>query len=410
MDSLRYWVLEMHVDGFRFDLASALARELHDVDRLSAFFDVINQDPVLSQVKLIAEPWDLGEGGYQVGNFPRAGPSGTGSTATRSAATGRATRGRSAELGYRLTGSSDLYEPERPPARTRASTSSPRTTASPSPTSSATTPSTTRPTARTTSDGADDNAVVELRRRGADRTIPRSSTLRQRQMRNFLATLLAVAGYPDALRRATRSRARSPATTTPTARTTRSRGSRGRSRPAARRRLEFTRSLIRLRLRNPVFHRRTFFQGRRIHGSAAKDLSWFRPDGKEMTEEEWANGFNRCLGLRLVGDAIEEVDDMGERIVGDTFLVLLNAHHEAIPFILPAHEARVRWEPVLDTHAGDAPDSAPHPRAGDPYDLLGRSLAVLRLRLATTTASAQGTRLRAVRPPPPPCPERGATS
>src|SRR5205814_1349951 len=119
----------------------------------------------------------------------------------------------------------------------------------------------------------------------------------------------------------------------------------------ATRQLEFVRRLIRLRLEHPVFHRRTFFQGRRILGSMAKDLSWFRPDGKEMTEEDWSHPLNRCVGLRLAGDAIEEVDDMGEPIVGDTFLVLLNAAAETVPFILPAHEPRVRWHPVLDTRA-----------------------------------------------------------
>jgi len=149
------------------------------------------------------------------------------------------------------------------------------------------------------------------------------------------------------------------------------------------RQLEFTRQLIRLRLDNPVFHRRLFFQGRRIHGSAVKDLSWFRPDGKEMMEDEWSNGFTRCLGLRLAGDAIEETNEMGQPIVGDTFLLLLNAHHESIPFILPAHQARVRWELVVDTRDWTLPPRRPIFRAGESYPLEARSLAVLRLRRPT---------------------------
>jgi len=146
------------------------------------------------------------------------------------------------------------------------------------------------------------------------------------------------------------------------------------------RQLDFTRRLIRLRLNNPVFHRRLFFQGRRIHGSAVKDLSWFRPDGKEMTEDEWNDGFTRCLGLRLAGDAIEEMDERGQPIVGDTFLLLLNAHHEAVPFILPAHKARVRWELMLDTRDWDLGPRVPAFRAGETYPLEARSLAVLQLR------------------------------
>ncbi len=149
---------------------------------------------------------------------------------------------------------------------------------------------------------------------------------------------------------------------------------------SAARLLDFTRRLIRLRLDHPVFQRRRFFQGRRIHGSAVKDLSWLRPDGTEMTDEEWSNSHSRCLGLHLAGDAIEEVDDMGEPIVGDTFLVLLNAHDHGIAFILPAHDARVRWEPVLDTRAWDVEDRGRTYRPGEVYDLDARSLVVLRLR------------------------------
>jgi len=137
--------------------------------------------------------------------------------------------------------------------------------------------------------------------------------------------------------------------------------------------------MIKLKHDNPVFHRRMFFQGRRIQGSAVKDLAWFGPDGKEMTDEEWSNSHSRCLGLRLAGDAIEEVDDMGEPIVGDTFLILLNAHHEPVPFTLPPHETWVRWDPVLDTRDWNGEAERRALRTGERYVLEGRSLAVLRL-------------------------------
>jgi glycogen operon protein len=149
-------------------------------------------------------------------------------------------------------------------------------------------------------------------------------------------------------------------------------------REAGRRLMDFTRRLVQLKRANPVFHRRTFFQGR-IQGSAVKDLAWFRPDGHEMTDEEWSNSHSRCLGLRLSGDAIEEVDDLGEPIVGDTFLLLLNAHHEPVPFVLPAHEGRARWAPVLDTRDWGEEADPPLLRTGERYALAGRSLAVLRL-------------------------------
>jgi isoamylase len=377
MDSLRYWVLDMHVDGFRFDLASALARELHDVNRLSAFFDVINQDPVISQTKLIAEPWDLGEGGYQVGNFPVGWAEWNGKYRDTIRRYWKGDEGQVAELGYRLTGSSDLYEQDgrRPYASINFVTAHDGFTLADL---VAYNVKHNEANGEGNADGTDLNLSWNCGVEGPTAD-PEVIELRRRQMRNFLATLILSQGTPllgggDA--------------------GARTQGGNNNAycqdneiswfswtlSPAAQAQLEFTRNLIQLRRANPVFHRRTFFQGRRIHGSTAKDLSWFRPDGKEMTEEEWANGFSRCLGLRLVGDAIEEVDDMGERILGDTFLVLLNAHYDVIPFVLPAHEARVRWEPVLDTRLVDVEHPGQILRPGDQYELGGRSLAVLRSR------------------------------
>ena len=341
MDSLRSWVLEMHVDGFRFDLASALAREFHDVDRLSAFFDVIHQDPVISQVKLIAEPCDLGEGGYQVGNFPPGWAEWNGKYRD---AIRRYWKGDERQMADLVS-----YDGKHNKAN-----------------------------GEDNRDGTDDNASWNCGAEGPTDD-PAIQTLRERQIRNFLATLLLSQGIPMLLAGDETGRTQHgnnnaycqdnelswqnwplPRTALP--------------------QLEFTRQLIRLRLDNPVFHRRLFFQGRRIHGSAVKDLSWFRPDGKEMMEDEWSNGFTRCLGLRLAGDAIEEMDEKGQPIVGDTFLLLLNAHHESIPFVLPAHQARVRWELVVDTRHWGLLPRRPIFRAGESYPLESRSLAVLRLR------------------------------
>ncbi|MBI3078630.1 MAG: glycogen debranching protein GlgX [Deltaproteobacteria bacterium] len=377
MDSLRYWVLEMHVDGFRFDLAATLARELHDVDRLSAFFDVVHQDPVISQVKLIAEPWDVGEGGYQVGNFPPGWAEWNGRYRDTIRRYWKGDGGQVAELAYRLTGSSDLYEQEgrRPSASVNFVTAHDGFTLADLVSYNL---KHNEANGEDNRDGTDDNLSWNCGVEGPteDRVV---LALRERQIRNFLATLLLSQGVPmlcggDEVGRTQQGNNNAYCQDNeitwfrwPLSR-------------AARRQFEFTRRLIRLQLDHPVFHRRRFFQGRRIQGSEVKDLSWFRPDGKEMTDEEWHNGFTRCLGLRLAGDAIEEVDAAGEPIMDDTFLLLLNAHHEAILFVLPAHRARVRWELVVDTRAWEVGGRARVFRAGQHYPLEGRSLALLRLR------------------------------
>ena len=377
MDSLRYWVLDMHVDGFRFDLAATLARELHDVDRLSAFFDVIHQDPVISQVKLIAEPWDLGEGGYQVGNFPVGWSEWNGKYRDTVRSFWRGDGGQLSELGYRLTGSSDLYEAggRRPYASVNFVTAHDGFTLG----------DLVAYEAKHNEGNGEDN------RDGTDHNLSwnggvegptddaKIREIRERQVRNFLATLFLSQGIPmlcggDEIGRSQGGNNNAYCQDNDVSWLQWSL-----SRPAVRL-LEFTQRLIRLRRENPVFHRRTFFHGRRVLGAPSKDLSWFRPDGKELTDNDWGNGQMRCLGLRLAGDAIEEVDDRGEPIVGDTFLMLLNAHDLGIAFILPGHDARVRWEPVLDTRAWDVEDRGRAYRPGQVYDLDGRSLVVLRLR------------------------------
>jgi len=376
MDSLRYWVQDMHVDGFRFDLASALARELHDVDRLSAFFDVIHQDPVISQVKLIAEPWDLGEGGYQVGNFPPGWAEWNGKYRDTIRRYWKGDWGQVGELAFRLTGSSDLYEQggRRPSASINFVTAHDGFTLADL---VAYTQKRNDANQEDNRDGTDDNASSNGGVEGPTDD-PQVLALRGRQQRNFLATLLLSQGVPMLSGGAETWRKQ-----------------RGNNNAycqdnelswfdwplgsSARRLLDFTSHLIRLRLDHLVFQRRRFFQGRRIRGSAVKDLSWLRPDGTEMTDEEWSHWFSPGLGLQLAGDAIEEMSDEGLPITDDTFLILLNAHDELVPFVLPNHHGGA-WEPVLDTRDWQQPIAEGRRfKEGEPYPLEGRTLAVLRL-------------------------------
>jgi glycogen operon protein len=375
MDSLRYWVSEMHVDGFRFDLASALARELHEVDRLSSFFDVIHQDPLISQVKLIAEPWDLGEGGYQVGNFPPGWAEWNGRYRDTVRRYWKGDGGQVPDLAYRLTGSSDLYGHggRRPYASVNFVTAHDGFTLHDLVSYN---DKHNEANGEDNRDGASDNSSWNC---GVEGTTddPAVAGLRMRMVRNFLTTLFLSQGVPMLLGGDETGRTQQGNNNAYCQDNELSWVDWTQSR-AARAQLAFTQRLIRLRLAHPVFHRRRFFQGRRIEGSEVKDLSWFRPDGKEMTQEEWTNGFTRCLGLRLAGDAIEEVDQTGSHIRDDTFLLLLNAHHEPIEFVLPAHRARLRWDLVLDTRDWTA--AAKAFKVGDLFPLEARSVALLRLR------------------------------
>jgi glycogen operon protein len=375
MDSLRYWVSEMHVDGFRFDLASALARELHEVDRLSAFFDVIHQDPLISQVKLIAEPWDVGEGGYQVGNFPPGWAEWNGRYRDTLRRYWKGDSGQVADLAYRLTGSSDLYESDgrRPSASINFVTAHDGLTLLDLVSYNE---KHNEANGEDNRDGTSDNLSWNCGVEGPTDD-PAVTALRLRMVRNFLATLFLSQGVPMLLSGDETGRTQQGNNNAYCQDNELSWVSWTLSR-SARAQLTFTQRLIRLRLAHPVFHRRRFFQGRRIEGSEVKDLSWFRPDGKEMTQEEWTNGFTRCLGLRLAGDAIEEVDQGGDPIRDDTFLLLLNAHHERVDFVLPAHRARLRWDLVFDTR--DWTVTSTSFKVGDLFSLEARSLALLRLR------------------------------
>ena len=378
MDSLRYWVLEMHVDGFRFDLASTLARELHDVDRLSAFFDIIHQDPVLSQVKLIAEPWDLGEGGYQVGNFPPGWAEWNGRYRDTIRRYWKGDGGQVAELAYRLSGSSDLYEGggRRPHASINFVTAHDGFTLQDLVSYNR---KHNEANGEDNADGTEDNLSWNCGVEGPT-TKPSIVALRERQKRNILATLLLSQGVPmlcggDEMGRTQRGNNNAYCQDNEISWIDWKLSKQQQSL------LAFTRNLIALRQKHPVFRRRRFFQGRRIRGDEVKDLSWLRPDGKEMTDDDWAQGYVRCLGVRLAGHAIEEKDPKGRLLLDDTFLLLLNAHHEPRPFTLPAHKRGVRWQPVCDTAFFDTEEKAVTVlRGGERYDLEGRSLALLRLR------------------------------
>ncbi len=380
MDSLRYWVLEMHVDGFRFDLASALARELHDVERLGAFFDIIHQDPVISQVKLIAEPWDLGEGGYQVGNFPVLWAEWNGEYRDTVRRFWKGNEGQVAAMGYRLTGSSDLYGKggRRPYASINFVTAHDGFTLHDLVSYN---DKHNESNGEENRDGTDNNLSWNCGAEGPSDD-PAILSLRERQKRNFLATVLLSQGVPmlcggDEIGRTQRGNNNAYCHDNEI-----SWYDWKLDRPR-RELLAFTRNLIRLRREHPVLRRRQFFYGRRIHGSEVKDLAWFRPDGKEMTEQNWQDALARCIGLRLAGDAIEEVDPLGHRVMDDTFLLLLNAHHERLPFVLPAHRRGVKWELVLDTRTAEGRRLHRPLKGGEAYELEARCVALLHLRRKT---------------------------
>ena len=376
MDSLRYWVLEMHVDGFRFDLASTLARELHDVDRLGAFFDIIQQDPVISQVKLIAEPWDLGPGGYQVGNFPVLWAEWNAAYRDTVRRFWKGDAGQVGGLAFRLTGSSDLYagNGRLPYASINFITAHDGFTLHDLVSYN---DKHNEANGEENRDGHNENLSWNCGAEGKTDD-PAILALRAGQKRNFLATLLLSQGVPMLLAGDEFGRSQGGNNNAYCQDNEVSWVDWKLDRPQ-RELLEFTKLLIRISHQHPVLRRSHFFQGRKIRGSEVKDLAWFRPDGKEMTDEDWANPEMRSFGLRLAGDAIEEVDARGNRLVDDTLLILLNAHHETIPFVLPAHRRKLHWWVILDTSEPITRREQRQLRGAAPYPLKGRSLVLLRL-------------------------------
>ncbi len=374
MDSLRYWVLEMHVDGFRFDLASALARELFDVDRLGAFFDIIHQDPVLSQVKLIAEPWDLGAGGYQVGNFPVLWTEWNGKYRDTVRRFWRGDGGTVSELATRLAGSNDLYarSGRQPYASINFITAHDGFTLHDLVSYNE---KHNEANGEENRDGENNNLSWNCGVEGPtdDAAI---TALRQRQMRNFLATLMLSQGVPmishgDEIARTQRGNNNAYCQDNEISWIDWSLDDDKRAL------LNFTSKLVHLRHTQPVLRRRRYFQGRRIRGGDVKDVAWLAPDGQEMNDEAWNADFVRSLGMLLNGAAIEEVDERGQPIIGDTLLVLFNAHSDNVPFTLPPVDANQQWRRVFDTAESASSERIYKP--GGRYPLEGRSVALLRV-------------------------------
>jgi glycogen operon protein len=384
MDSLRYWVQEMHVDGFRFDLAAALARELHDVDRLSAFFDTINQDPVISQVKLIAEPWDVGEGGYQVGKFPALWAEWNGKYRDVVRRYWKGDDGQLGELGYRLTGSSDLYQRDarHPTASINFITAhdgfSLHDLVSYNEKHN-------EANGENNQDGANDNHSWNHGVEGPTDD-PEIIELRERQKRNFIFTLLFSQGVPmicggDEIDRDQKGNNNTYCQDNELSWHDWDIGER---RAAL---LNFTRRLILLRREHPNLHRRKFFQdrqikpgnvpGRDIAGAQVRDITWIRPDGQVMTEEEWTLGWVRCLGLLLSGQTLDDVNSVGLPITDDTFLMMFNPHWEPIQFYLPQEGKPQCWELVVDTRSPEPPRPV-RVGGGSAYELVARSAALFR--------------------------------
>jgi glycogen operon protein len=380
MDSLRYWVSEMHVDGFRFDLASALARSFHEVDRLSAFFDLIHQDPVVSRVKLIAEPWDVGEGGYQVGNFPVRWTEWNGRYRDTMRDFWRGAQTGVADIAYRLTGSSDLYQSDgrRPYASVNFVTAHDGFTLNDLVSYNE---KHNEANGEDNHDGSDDNRSWNCGVEGPTGD-PEVVALRERQKRNFLAGVLLSAGVPmlvagDEMSRTQQGNNNAYCQDNEISWLDWSLDER---RQAL---VEFTRAIIALRRDHPVFRRRKFFQGQAIHGSGVKDIGWFTPDGAEMTGALWQAPDISTLGVFLNGEEIPDQDPRGRRIVDDSFLLLLNGGDEPAMFTLPGRPWGKEYELVLDTGLAfvlPAGADAPSYMAGEELSMASRSLAVLRKR------------------------------
>jgi isoamylase len=390
MDSLRYWVQEMHVDGFRFDLASTLARELYEVDRLGAFFDIIHQDPVLSQVKLIAEPWDLGAGGYQVGNFPVLWTEWNGRYRDAMRAFWKGEDRGVAELATRIAGSNDLYERSgrRPYASINFITAHDGFTLQDLVSYNE---KHNDANGENNNDGENHNLSWNCGVEGPTDD-PQVVQLRGQQKRNLMASLLLSVGVPmisggDEVGRTQHGNNNAYCHDSDLSWTHWDLS------PEQEEFLEFTRRLVQFRRSEPVLTRRKYFQGRSIRGADVKDIYWLEPTGREMTDEAWNAPFVRSLGVLAVGEALDEVDERGRRVTGDTLLILLNAHFEEVPFILPRVRRETSWLRVADTINARAPEQR-FP-GNHTYPLQGRSLA-----LFTLDGERRGR--RASDPPPAP--------
>ncbi len=379
MDSLRYWVTEMHVDGFRFDLAATLARELHDVSKLSSFFDTIHQDPTLAEVKLIAEPWDVGDGGYQVGNFPGLWAEWNGKYRDTVRRFWKGDGGMLSDFAYRITGSSDLYQFDgrKPYASINFITAHDGFTLCDLVSYNE---KHNEANGEDNKDGSDNNDSWNMGAEGPTDD-PAINTLRERQMRNFLATLMFSQGVPML-----------------TGGDEVGRSQRGNNNcycqdneltwfdwdlDESRKRLrDFTCRIIQLRLAHPNLHRRKFFQDREIRKKGdgtlvriIKDLSWFNPDGNEVSDEAWNSAWSRAIALMLNGQTLQVSDEDGEWVVDDSFFIFVNAAHEGVEFTVPESPSGKPWCQIIDTENIDDPFvTSP---VGEKIILGGRSLKLL---------------------------------
>jgi glycogen operon protein len=376
MDSLRYWVTEMHVDGFRFDLASSLARQFHEVDRLSAFFDLVHQDPVVSQTKLIAEPWDVGYGGYNVGGFPPLWTEWNGKYRDLIRDYWRGEPETLAEFASRLTGSADLYQHDgrRPLASINFVTAHDGFTLHDLVSYN---DKHNDANGEDGNDGESNNSSWNCGVEGETDDLE-VVALREQQKRNFLTTLFLSQGVPMLLHGDELGRTQS-----------------GNNNVYAQDNelawidwerakdyevlTEFVARLSKLRSEHPVFRRRRFFNGRPVRGSAIEDIAWFTPTGEEMDHDDWDSGFAKSVTVFLNGDGIREPDARGERIVDDSFFLIFNGHHEPIEFTLPDLGAGERWQVEVDTAAPMLADvEAQSAKAGEPVQVDARSVQVLR--------------------------------
>jgi len=387
MDSLRYWVLEMHVDGFRFDLATTLARDTNGVNKLHAFFEIIHQDPVLSQVKLIAEPWDVGEGGYQVGNFPVLWAEWNGKYRDAMRSFWKGDEGKIGEVAYRLTGSPDLYQHDgkRPYASINFITAHDGFTLTDLVSYNE---KHNEANGEKNHDGDNNNHSWNHGVEGPSDD-PEINALRERQRRNFLTTLFISQGVPMLLGGDEFGRTQNGNNNAYCQDNELSWLNWEKRDEKQNALFEFTRQLVQLRHRHPVFRRPKFFQGRRIRGSEIKDVMWFNPGGNEMSEEDWSLPFARCLGMMLSGDTIDVLNFQGEPIRDDTFLFLINAHYETISFLLPGQE-HIEWQLLIDmaTESGFLAEPKSY-ASGDELPVIDRGACLLKLSAGAQAQARQ---------------------
>ncbi|WP_089896916.1 glycogen debranching protein GlgX [Chitinophaga arvensicola] len=369
MDSLRYWITEMHVDGFRFDLAATLARELHEVDRLSAFFDIIHQDPVISQVKLIAEPWDIGEGGYQVGKFPPGWAEWNGKYRDSIRDYWRGADSTLSEFASRITGSADLYKEDyrRPTASVNFITAHDGFTLQDLVSYN---DKHNEANGEDNNDGENHNRSWNCGNEGPTHD-PLVNTLRDRQKRNFIATLFLSQGIPMLLAGDEAGRTQQGNNNAYCQDNEVSWVNWEQMDSAL---IDFTKKVIALRQQHPIFRRKRWFRGQPVESVGVEDIAWFLPEGDHMSEEHWDTDFARSLGVYLNGLSLRTRDAKGNKILDDSFYLIFNAHHEELNFQLPPAAYGEQWQLVLDTATEETGATYP---AATQITAAGRSLLLL---------------------------------